>query len=114
MARRVCQSSRGVGRCRLVSFFTGEGWRKAKGVGLARKRAKRRSEKENQKGGNPPLAGHHSGSIIQGEDHLGFLVGLLDLAVQHEQAIRRDALGIHQVLLCCYDRVAGPAESLSK
>ncbi|MOA15711.1 hypothetical protein D3C78_1358830 [compost metagenome] len=60
VARRVCPSSHGVGRCRLVSLLTGEEWRRAKGVGLARRRAKRRSEKGNQKGGNPPLAGPSS------------------------------------------------------
>ena len=33
VARRVCPSSRGVGRCRLVSLFTGEGWPRPRACG---------------------------------------------------------------------------------
>lgn len=40
-----------------------------------------------------------AGSVVQGQHHLGFLVRLLHLAVEHEEALRRDALGIHQILL---------------
>jgi hypothetical protein len=41
VARRVCPSSHGVDRCRLVSLFTGEEWRKAKGEWMVKIRAKR-------------------------------------------------------------------------
>jgi hypothetical protein len=41
VVRRVCPSSHGVDRCRLVSLFTGEEWRKAKGEWMVKIRAKR-------------------------------------------------------------------------
>lgn len=56
-------------------------------------------------GGKAGRSGRPLDSVIQGQHHLGFLVRLFDLAVQHEQALRRYALVLHQKLL----GVLGPA-----